>query len=43
VRTGCEGWPVRVRVVQAEHGKSYLGVIDREVDRIALESISAQL
>ena len=31
------GWPVGVRVSQAEHGKSYFGVIDREVERIAIE------
>jgi hypothetical protein len=31
VRTGHEGWPVGGRVAQAEHGKSYLGVINREM------------
>lgn len=32
-----EGWPIGVRMDQAEHGKSYFGVIDREVDTNSLE------
>jgi hypothetical protein len=30
-----EGWPVRVRMAQGEHGKSYLGVIGRKIDIVA--------
>jgi hypothetical protein len=35
VRTGHEGCPVRVRAAQVEHGKAYLRVIGREVDKTA--------
>lgn len=35
LRTGHEGWPVGIRVTKAEHGKSYLGVIGREIDIVA--------
>jgi hypothetical protein len=35
MRTGHEGWPVGVRAGQTEHGESYLGVVDRGVDKIA--------
>lgn len=35
MRTGHEGWPVGVRVAQAEHGKSYIWVIGREGDILA--------
>jgi hypothetical protein len=35
VRTGHEAWPAGVRVAQEEHSKLYLGVIDKEVDKIA--------
>jgi len=30
-----EGQPVRTGVTQAEHGKQYLGVMDREAEKIA--------
>jgi len=30
-----EGQPVRTGVAQAEHGKPYLGVMDREAEKIA--------
>jgi len=30
-----EGQPVRTGVAQAEHGKQYLGVMDREAEKIA--------
>ena len=30
-----EGQPVRTGVAQAERGKQYLGVIDREAEKIA--------
>lgn len=36
MRTGHEDWLVGVRAVQVECGKSYHGVIDRKVDKIAL-------
>lgn len=32
---GLEGQPVGVGVALAEHGKLYLRVVDREVDKIA--------
>lgn len=35
VRTGHEGWPVAVGVASVEHSKSYLRVIDGEVDKLA--------
>lgn len=33
VRTGHGCWPDGVRFAQVEHGKSYLRVIDKEVDK----------
>lgn len=38
MRIGHKGWLAGVRLAQSEHGKSYLGVIYREVDKIAIES-----
>lgn len=35
VRTGHEGWPVKVGAALVEHSKSYLRVIDGEVDKLA--------
>jgi hypothetical protein len=35
--TGHEGWPAVVRVAQAGDDRSYLGVIYREGDKIAIE------
>lgn len=35
------GDPVGVRVAQAEHGKSYLWVIGREVDKMAIEAFTS--
>jgi hypothetical protein len=35
VRIGQKGWPVGIKTTQAKQGKSYLGVIGREVDIIA--------
>lgn len=32
---GYEGWPAGVGAAQVEHSKQYLGVIVREVDKIA--------
>lgn len=37
MRIGHEDWPVRIRAIQMEHGESYLGVIDKEVDTHSLE------
>jgi hypothetical protein len=37
VRTGHDGLPARVRAAQEEHGKSDLGIIDREADTNSLE------
>jgi hypothetical protein len=34
MRTDHESWPAGVRAAQAEHDKSYLEVINREVDKI---------
>jgi hypothetical protein len=35
MRTGRGDWPIRARAAQMEHGKSYLGFIDRKRDKIA--------
>lgn len=32
LRIGPEGWPVKIRAAQTEHGKSQLRIIDRVLD-----------